>query len=266
MRLIFIYYNFDIIIHIMFSLCIPTMDRYDDFLSKYLPKYLEIDLIDEIIITDENGNDVAKIREAFSNHPKLRLFVNETRLGTLINKLRACSYAKNEWIALIDSDNFAGEDYFTTAKNYIDNNIPENKKNIILSPCNARPDFNFYNLAGYVYKIGDFEKNKMIEEQSRHLYNNPGHHSTLMNLGNYVINKYLTNNINLYNENNRNFPSPYDVIYMNTLLFEQLDLNLHVVPNMEYNHVVHNGSAYIQTCEQFVDFSNDVHARFNNLR
>ena len=41
----------------MFSLCIATMDRYDTFLSKNLPKYLANDLISEIIITDENGND-----------------------------------------------------------------------------------------------------------------------------------------------------------------------------------------------------------------
>ncbi len=27
----------------MFSLCIATMDRYDEFLSKYLPEYLDND-------------------------------------------------------------------------------------------------------------------------------------------------------------------------------------------------------------------------------
>ena len=40
----------------MFSLCIPTMDRFDKFLSRYLPKYLANEYINEIIITDENGN------------------------------------------------------------------------------------------------------------------------------------------------------------------------------------------------------------------
>ena len=45
----------------MFTLCIPTLNRFDDFLSKYLPKYLENNLINEIIITDENGDDVNKI-------------------------------------------------------------------------------------------------------------------------------------------------------------------------------------------------------------
>ena len=41
----------------MFSLCIPTMDRFDTFLSKFLVKYLNNEYINEIIITDENGNE-----------------------------------------------------------------------------------------------------------------------------------------------------------------------------------------------------------------
>ena len=44
----------------MFSLCIPTMDRFD-FLKSYLPKYINNNLVREIIICDENGNDYKKI-------------------------------------------------------------------------------------------------------------------------------------------------------------------------------------------------------------
>ena len=106
----------------MFSLCIPTMDRYDNFLSKYLPNYLENNMIDEIIISDENGSDIKKIKENFPNHNKLVLIQNETKLGPFLNKIKACSYAKNEWIALIDSDNFADDQYFLIAKEYIKNN------------------------------------------------------------------------------------------------------------------------------------------------
>ena len=250
----------------MFSLCIPTMDRYDEFLSRYLPVYLSIELVSEIIITDENGNDVEKIRRAFPNHPKLRLFVNETRLGPLINKLHACSYAQNEWIALMDSDNFANKDYFIAAEDYIQKNIPSDQKNVILSPCFARANFNFYNLYGFVYKVGNFEQNKIKEEQDRHLYSNPGHHTTLMNTGNYVINKYLTDNVSLANEKDIHMSSSCDVIFLNTLLFEQLDLNLHVVPNMEYDHIVHSGSIYTQTHQYCHNFSVQLHERFARLK
>lgn len=44
----------------MFSLCIPTMNRFDSYLKNNLEKYLQNNLIDEIVISDENGNDIKK--------------------------------------------------------------------------------------------------------------------------------------------------------------------------------------------------------------
>jgi len=87
-----------------------------------------------------------------------------------------------------------------------------------------------------------------------------------MNTGNYVINKYLIDNLELSNET-ENIPksSACDVIYFNTLLFEQLDLNMHVVEGLEYDHIVHDGSVYLQTCSIYSDFNNLVYSRYNNL-
>ncbi len=248
----------------MFSLCIPTMDRFDDFLSKSLPKYLTNELITEIIITDENGNDINKIKNTFTND-KLKLFINEERLGPFLNKISACSKALNEWIVLIDSDNFADDNYFNVAKEYINNkNITD--KNIILAPSFAKPRFNYSHLSGFIYKKGIFDSNKHLESE---LINKSSYTPSvvLMNTGNYIINKYLIENLNLSNETeNIKMSSACDVIYFNTLLFEQLDLNLHVVPNLEYEHAVHNGSIYIQTHHKFAKFNNAVHNRYYNLK
>jgi hypothetical protein len=240
------------------------MDRFDNFLVKYLPDYINNLLIDEIIITDENGNDVDKIHINFPNNNKLVLIKNDTKLGPFLNKQKACSYAKNEWIALMDSDNFASDNYFITAKNYIDTVIGD-QKNIILAPSKAQPNFNYSHLCGFIYKKDWFDKNNALEKQLKLPINSPS--STLMNTGNYIINKHLINNLNLSNEsNNINLSSSCDVIYINTLLFEQLDLNLHVVTNLEYDHVVHNGSIYIQTSSKFKDFAKDIHQRYYNLK
>ena len=248
----------------MFSLCIPTMDRFDQFLVKYLEDYLKNEYIDEIIITDENGNDINKINTSFPNNNKLVLTKNETKLGPFLNKLKACSYAKNEWIVLMDSDNFASENYFITAKKYIETEI-SNQKNVILAPSKAQPNFNYSHLSGFIYKKGWFDKNNKLEHRIKYQNNSPS--TTLMNTGNYVINKYLINNLNLSNEcNNISLSSSCDVIYMNTLLFEQLDLNFHVVPNLEYEHVVHNGSIYMQTASTYASFAEEVHQRYYNLK
>jgi hypothetical protein len=61
---------------IKISLCITTMDRYDKFLNTLLKKYfeyLQIGIINEIVICDENGNDYKKIyppnqRKMKNNH------------------------------------------------------------------------------------------------------------------------------------------------------------------------------------------------------
>jgi len=247
----------------MFTLCIPTMERFDTFLKVNILKYLEDENIHEIVICDETGNDIDKINEYFPNNPKLRLFKNETRLGPFANKIKACSLAKNEWIALIDSDNFADTDYFITAKNYIENVII-NQKNIILAPSKAKPNFNYSHLSGFIYKKGCFTQNKLKENTLKSSNNTDS--SVLMNTGNYVINKYMIDNINLHSEIDKiSSSSSCDVIYFNTILFEQLDLNLHVVPNLEYNHVVHGGSIYTQTCNQFASFANYVHKRYYAL-
>lgn len=244
----------------MFTLCIPTMERFDNFLSKYLPIYLENPYINEIVITDETGNDVKKIKNAFPNVDKLKLFVNGSRLGPFLNKIRACSLSKNEWIVLIDSDNFASHNYFKIAQEYIETRIGE-QKNVILAPSFAKPNFNYSHLNGFIYKNGSFANNNILESQL--MKSNNTSSEVLMNTGNYVLNKFLIDNLNLANElENMKYSSACDVIYMNTLMFEQLDLNLHVVEGMHYDHVVHDGSIYTQTHAQFRNFNEYVYSRY----
>ena len=245
----------------MFSLCIPTMDRFDTFLSQSLPLYLNNELISEIIIGDENGNDVDKINIHYPDNAKLKLFKNEKRLGPFLNKIGVCKKAENEWIVLIDSDNFAAKSYFETAKSHIEQHIRE--KNIILAPVRAQPHFNYSHLGGMIFKKGNFNSNKIIEKNTIKNFNNS---EVLMNTGNYILNKYLIDNLNLDAESN-NIPlsTACDVIYFNTLLFEQLDLNMHIVSGLEYSHVVHNGSTYSTTCNEFRNFNEYVYNRYRNL-
>lgn len=134
----------------MFTLCIPTIDRFDKFLKHSIPKYIDNKYIDEIIITDENGNDFEQIKNYFE-HPKIKLFKNDKTLGPFLNKINALKKAKNEWVALIDSDNYADETYFSIVINYMLN------KNIIypktiLSLTHAMPNFNYSDFSGMIFK------------------------------------------------------------------------------------------------------------------
>ena len=90
--------------------------------------------------------------------------------------------------------------------------------------------------------------------------------TTCLNTGNYVINKYLIENLNISNEiNNISLSNTCDVIYYNTLLFEQFNMDFHIVKDLEYIHNIHNGSVYITENHMYRKFSNYVHQRFASL-
>lgn len=254
-----------------FSLCIPTMNRYDIFLSKHLPLYIENQLISEIIITDENGEDIKKINNSNIDKTKLKLYTNEKRLGPFMNKLRACGYSTNEWIALIDSDNFADNKYFSVANNHINNN--NLSKTSILAPSKANlnklmnhsiQSLDWTYLNDKVVKKGNIEEIRNFERFNK---GNKTDILGLIGIGNYILNKYLIDNISLENENGIiEKSSARDVIYLNTLLFEQLDLEMHVVKDLEYVHTIHNGSITIETDRSFPQINNYIVNRFMKLR
>lgn len=123
-----------------FSLAIPTMDRYDDYLKEYLPKYIKNKYISEIVICDENGEDYKKIQDEFGNCKKIKLFKNDSILGVLKNKIKTLSLCSGDYIALIDSDNFVDEEYFEEMIKYGTN------QNTLLFPSKSLPRANFSEL------------------------------------------------------------------------------------------------------------------------
>ncbi len=228
------------------------MNRYDEFLKYFLPQYLKNPLISEIIISDETGEDAKKIYEDVELiHPKIRLFVNEERIGPFHNKLQAMRLATSEWIALIDSDNFADEDYFKEARSFIEKKKPSNSS--ILAPVAANPGknsaeyathagFNFRAFAGFNINI-DYFKTMTEDKFRRH-----NQLILLFNTGNFVLHKSLIRSLSLKAEDPRSKTDFFDVLYFNTLLFEQIQgLNFYVVPKMSYLHSIHNGSTTIQS-------------------
>jgi hypothetical protein len=221
------------------------MDRFDIFLSKNLDNYLEYlknGLINEIIISDENGNDYEKIQKKYSEilktTPNFKIYKNEERLGVFKNKLKVSSYASNHLIALIDSDNFTDNNYFETVKKYIESNHIDFPQKIILAPSISINDYNAPNLN---YK--EFE-NQIITKTNikKNLPNIK--FQVLLNTGNYIISKNISDNIQ-YNNNLMDIISGCDVIFFNLLAFMQYpDLEVHVIEGLEYFHTVHKDGEF----------------------
>lgn len=234
---------------IKISLCIPTMNRFDDFLNTNLSKYigyLDNNIIDEIIICDEKGDDCEKIKKTdiFKNYidsDKLRLYTNDDVLGVFLNKMKVCSLAKNDYIALIDSDNFCDDKYFNVCKTYIIENNIQPDSMIVLSPSFGKPSFNFK----------EFEDHKITRRTvKRYLKGNK--FGVLINTGNFLITKKIIDNVKFNNSKKLlENVSACDVMYFNLLLFKQFEnYEFRIVKDLEYEHVVHNGSIYMKTNEK----------------
>ena len=241
----------------MFSLCIPTMNRYDSYLHKFLPVYLNIDSIDEIIICDENGNDANKIMQQFPDNKKLKLYTNVQRLGPFYNKIKCCRLAKNDWIALIDSDNFADIDYFEKMEEFINNNKLENKT--ILSPVYASKAFHWEHLCcppNNIINKSTFKHMRFLDQEQTRIKPDSGNLDHLMNTGNYIINKYIIDKLDVtINEPlNRNSHS-FDVVLFLYLCFTQLDIDFYIVDGARYSHSTSPDSVYLQYHVFFKDYA-----------
>ena len=163
------------------SLCIPTKNRWN-FLKVNLPKYLENPYIDEIIICDETGEDAKQIQETYKDNEKIKVYVNEQILGAFLNKRKVVSLAKNEFICLMDSDNFASFSYFEAWNTYIQTHGLQ--ENIVYCPSRTIPQPNHQ---GFDYRA--FISSYNFEECKRKfpdvIFN------CMLNTGNYIFSKKL---------------------------------------------------------------------------
>jgi len=220
------------------SLCIPTMNRWD-FLKVNIPKYLTNPFITEIVITDETGADAAKIRATFTD-PKIRVYVNDSRLGPFLNKYKVVSLANNPFVCLMDSDNFAPLSYFEAWSKWLNGSLPD--ENTIYSPCRTIPQathegFDYRHLGG-IY---------ITKNNYKYYWKNIHMAAVLYNTGNYIVSKkmYMTTETDADLKHLETQRSP-DVMFKNYFMWKNNNMIMVPVPGMEYNHIVHDASYYMQ--------------------
>jgi hypothetical protein len=231
------------------SLCIPTKNRYDSFLVKYLPRYvnfLKNGVIDEIVISDEDGVDYNKIYDIYKSliddeNSNFILSKNDHVLGVFANKLKVCTLAKHKYIALIDSDNFADESYFKAGKKFIEGNILSD--HTILMPARA-----FSNNERHLnLNFNNYCNVKYTRENAAFNISDGKNYCLMLNTGNYILSSSICKLIK-HDENILSKISSCDVIFYLLLALQQIDdLEYHVVPNMNYLHMIHNDSEYLKT-------------------
>ena len=246
---------------IQLSLCITTKDRFDTFLGNHLRKYVAMlrdDVIQEIVVADENGEDAQRIRADPTLGPNLgsnfRVIQNTSVLGIIRNKMQVCQYAApGHFVVLMDSDNFADESYFHCARAYIHKHEIQTTDEAVLCPVFSRPFFDFGQYAGQVY-----DRARIREESI----------DSFLNVGNYVMTEAVAKYIP---DADADMPwtevGALDVMYMHILRLRQLaNYQIHVVTGLVYDHNVHRGSEWILTESHMMHvFETRIRPKLKNL-
>lgn len=209
----------------MISLCITTYNR-TDLLFESFAQVIDDDRISEIVIVDDHSDIEVfnKVSEFCANIPKVKLYRNEKNLDCYRNKREAVSKACNEWVIIFDSDNIM-------TKEYVNSLIEHNQYwayDRVLNPSFSKPHFDFRQHQGLF--VTKDNVNDTI---------NSGSFQTMLNAMNYFVNR---------DEFLRVWDGSVDPVTSDSLYqnynWLKAGNSIYVVPGLEYEHRVHNGSHY----------------------
>ena len=219
------------------TVAIPTMRRWA-FLEKSLPVYLNHPIIESVLICDETGEDADAIQASpWASHPKLIVHRNPQRLGIYFNKRQCIELASTEWVAVLDSDNFFGEEFFDS-----------------LAALWAKEDANqthfyacgkglFVNETGTITNpIDGFGGTKLTKETWNDIFSKPKW-NYMLNDGNWIVPRSVLSCLpmNVCDED----ILATDAIYM-ARLFVLGGYTYDIREELSYIHSIHKGSSWVQ--------------------
>ena len=223
---------FQILLNQTLSLAITTHNR-PKMTIKSFEKVLDDPRISEIVIVDDHS-DIEQyygLQESIARlkNDKIKVYRNSTNVGMSLNKLKAISYCNNDWVIIFDSDNVLDANYLDAFEKVSDLLYPH----YIFCPSAALPKF--------VYeKISKFSMTKSVIQ---HLLK--GEFATItewmLNTCNYIVHRVTYLQTYQYNIDMK----ATDTIWHNYNHLKQGG-SLYVVPQMTYQHLVHDDSGWRQ--------------------
>jgi len=223
------------------SLCIPNYTR-THFLIESFNKVINDDRISEIIINDDcssNFEEAIKLLEDLNSN-KIKIFRNEVNLGPMFNKLETIKKASNEFCILLDSDNVISKEYLDTIYSQ-----EWSKHKIICPELLIHHEENIWNQKDVFIPYTDFLNIKIDFQYVKNCILNGKNIETLLNTGNFFVNKDMYVNSFVNNTFDRSV-DVCDVCFFSYLflLFDNQNY-LEVCKGLNYVHRVHNGSFYL---------------------
>jgi len=238
----------------MISLCITTYRR-DSLVWEAIQQVVNDERVSEIIICDDCSGTLYtdSINEFAKLYPKIKLIRNNKNVGCYKNKARAVSYASNEWVYLLDSDNIVTPDALDTLFAY---NVERGwKRNTIVAPDFAWPIFDYRHFSDITFtkeNVSKFVDHKRFD--------------CLINTANYFFHRdeYLLN----HDPNIE--PWTADTIYTNYNWLKRGN-KIHVLKGLQYFHRVDDfkgqeGSHYVTHNRKTNGLAKKIEQQLKQLR
>lgn len=227
------------------SLAITTFNRPEMTLKSFKDVY-DNPSIDEIVIVDDHSDiqNIGKLMDGITELSKVKLFRNEKNVGMQINKAKAVAFCSNPWIILFDSDNQLNNSYIEAIEA-----VGELSENTLYLPVGAIPNFIYEKYSGLT-----------IDKTNIGQYMNDPMFRCSLNTCNYVVNRdYYV----------RIFKEDVTVGAADTIshLYNHLIAggNLYFVPNMRYEHRVHDQSGFMENIEYNLAKAREVENKIMQL-
>jgi len=199
--------------------------------------------IDEIILCDDcsQPDDYNKLVENCKGLPKIRIIKNVENWHNQHNKRNALSFAKNEWVLLLDNDNIAGKDFIDAFYGY------QPISNYIFHPSFASPNFDYR-----IFNARIINRHNVSEFMDENIF------IVLCNTNNYFVNRDEYLRVYQYDKSVRGADGVY--FLLNWL---KVGNSVYIMPDSKYFHRVHSGSEFLR--EQGTNMKLIYHW-FNKLR
>tara|TARA_B100002019_G_scaffold183521_1_gene158383 strand:- start:1281 stop:1994 length:714 start_codon:yes stop_codon:yes gene_type:complete len=214
----------------MITVAIPYYNN-EKYLEKTISLPLQSDFVSEIIIHDDCSNN-----EIVADHPKVKVYRNERNLGAFKNKYLAVSKSTNEWVYLLDSDNY----FFENSLDIVKSIKPQRGTYYSPSQLHLVDDGLDSSLDGRIikYDFGTVDRSKA----SRILNAGNGEFEWFINTGNFFVNRedYLDAMRNIFEDSSYPYFEADAIVFSYNWL--KIGNKIDVVKDLWYNHTTRSNS------------------------
>lgn len=227
------------------TLAITTFERHDLTLKAF-QNVLGDERLEQILLLDDNSKDGSfeRLAERFENSIQVKVVQQILNRQMQINKSDAVKLSPSNWVILFDSDN-------VISKKYIDKiyELPVWNNDTIYAPSRALPTFLYDEFAGV-----EISRRNVKEFLGKSFF------GAAINTCNYFLNKDFYTSVFKYNPLVKETDTANH--FYNHL---KADGKFYVVPGLEYSHLVHENSGFMQNASYNMASAMDIEKQLMQL-